>query len=87
VRTNPQHPTTPYDWSQPSLEEVLLLCGRCSELITRDCKGADERELRFLGEVVWAETPIVAETAKSLVRFLAKNDAQWAKDALEMLGE
>jgi len=72
---------------QPSLEEVLLLCERCTELVRRDCKGSDERELRFLSEVVWAETPVVADTAKSLLRTLGKNGTPWAEEALEMLGE
>ena len=64
--------------------QVLLLCERCAELITRDCKGADARELRFLEEAMWAETPVVADTAKGLLR---KVDADWARDALEMAGE
>jgi len=75
------------DAREPSLEEVLLLCERCTELVRRDCKGSDERELRFLSEVVWAETPVVADTAKSLLRTLGKNGTPWAEEALEMLGE
>jgi len=70
--------------ADPSLESVLLLCERCSDLIKRDCKGADPRELRFLEEVVWAEVPLVVATAKSLLK---KVDEPWASDALDMVGE
>jgi len=68
---------------QPSLEEVMLLCERCTELVRRDCKGADERELRFLSEVMWAETPVVAATAEALLLTLGNNGMSWAEEALE----
>ena len=39
---------------------------------------------RFLEGSVWDETPVVAQTAKTMLRGL---EASWAKDTLEMLGE
>lgn len=67
LRVNARNTCTLLIWATCALQ-VLLLCERCSDLIKRDCKGADPRELRFLEEVVWAEVPLVVATAKSLLK-------------------
>eukprot|EP00873_Tetraselmis_striata_P046185 jgi/Tetstr1/466449/TSEL_010977.t1 len=67
---------------EPQLEALLLLCGRCRDLVERDAKGFDARELRFLEGQIWSEQPLVAETAKHL---LSKIDADWARDSLDLV--
>ena len=74
------HDTAPAE--EPDLETLLLLCGRCRALTGG--RVDDPRTLRFLEGAVWSELPAAAQLARDL---LGSVDAQWARDALDLLGE
>ncbi len=67
--------------AEPSLETLALACERCRAILGG--RKDDERTLRFLETAVWHEEPVVAELAKKM---LADVDADWAREALDMLG-
>lgn len=72
------HDTAPDD--EPSFDTLLLLCARCRDLVGGAAQ--DPRTLRFLEGSVWSEVPIVASTARELLRGV---DAEWARATLEMV--
>ncbi|MGH0033922.1 MAG: hypothetical protein ACQGVK_02710 [Myxococcota bacterium] len=76
VRT---HDTQPE--AAPSLDTLVLLCERCRAWLGGEAQ--DPRTLRFLETAVWSEVPVVMSLARDL---LARVDADWARDTLEMLG-
>lgn len=74
----------PYDLdpeAEPSLETLVLGCGRCREVL--DGGAADPRTLRFLEGVVWSDVTPVTAAAR---RMLESVDEDWARDALEAVG-
>ncbi len=66
---------------EPELETLVLLCARCRKFA--DGHDPDPRTLRFLEGAVWNEQTHIATLARQL---LARVDAQWARDTLDMLG-
>lgn len=68
--------------ADPTLEALVLLCERCREVAggRRD----DPRTLRFFEGAVWSGVEAVASSARAA---LARVDADWARDTLDMLGE
>jgi len=73
----------PYDTKpddEPELDTLILLCARCRGLA--DGGDADSRTLRFLEGAVWNEHTHIATVARAV---LARVDAQWARDTLDML--
>ncbi len=74
----------PYDTApddEPSLETLVLLCGRCRAVL--EGRKDDARTLRFLEGAVWSEVPIVATVARQMI---AEVDAAWARATLDLLG-
>ena len=65
----------------PSLDSLALLCQRCRDVLQGS--PADSRTLRYLETAIWNEEPILASMAKTM---LAKVDADWAREALELIG-
>ena len=73
----------PYDIqpnTEPELNTLILMCARCRTV--GDGGDADPRTLRFLEAAVWNEHEHIAALARTM---LARVDAQWARDTLEML--
>ncbi|MCB9668610.1 MAG: hypothetical protein H6736_03445 [Alphaproteobacteria bacterium] len=66
---------------EPELENVLLLCGRCADVVRGGRIDAPD-DLRFLEQVVWSEVPVQQAVA---VRMLARVDAPWADVTRENL--
>ncbi len=74
----------PYDSAptqEPELDTLALLCQRCRDVAAGG--QADVRELRFLEGAIWHEVPAISETAKMSLRRI---DADWARDAIELVG-
>ena len=68
--------------AEPSLETLVLACARCRSIL--EGGSADERTLRFLETAIWNEQAMIAKLAKSMT---SKVDADWARSAMEMVGE
>jgi len=71
----------PWDYrpnSEPELENLALLCGRCRELA--DGRKAEIEELRPIRNALWSDVPAVAEGA---ARVLAQCKEAWVREAIE----
>ena len=64
--------------SEPTMDTLALLCGRCREL--GDGRKADLNELRSIRNALWSNIPAVAEGA---ARVLARSKETWAREAIE----
>ena len=67
----------------PDAERALLSCERCAAAM--DGGRLAERELRFLEGAAWSEVPAVQVSAVRLLRRLAGERVDWAREALENL--
>ncbi|KAK3268992.1 hypothetical protein CYMTET_22539 [Cymbomonas tetramitiformis] len=74
--------------AEPSLDTLLLLCERCTEMNTRTdgayWRGLDDRSVRFLEESVWSEEPIIKSTSLMLLK---KVGSEWSKSTVEMIAD
>lgn len=74
--------------AEPSLDTLLLLCERCTEMNTRTdgayWRGLDDRSVRFLEESVWSEEPIIRSTSLMLLK---KVGSEWSKSTVEMIAD
>ena len=73
---------------EPVLEEAdgeraLMACDRCADLLGGG--RLEARSLRFLEMAIWNEVLPVQLTAVRLVRRLAEEGVDWARDALDGL--
>lgn len=64
--------------SEPDMDSLALLCGRCRELA--DGQKADLNELRSIRNALWSNVPAVAEGA---ARVLAQCKEVWTREAIE----
>ncbi len=80
------HDLRPYDAEpevrEPTMDTVALLCSRCRAVA--DGRPDDPQSLRFLENSMWSEVPAVRETSKRILRRL---NADWARQALDLVGE
>lgn len=66
---------------EPDLDNVLLLCARCTDVFTG--RPIDDPDgLRFLEEMVWSEEPLVQAVA---VRMLERLTVPWSEPVRENL--
>jgi hypothetical protein len=71
----------PWDYrpdSEPEMDSLALLCGRCRELAGG--RQADLNELRSIRNALWSNVPAVAEGAAAV---LAQCRESWAREAIE----
>ncbi|MBI2353556.1 MAG: hypothetical protein HYV06_00770 [Deltaproteobacteria bacterium] len=71
----------PWDYrpdSEPGMDTLALLCGRCRELA--DGRKADPNELRSIRNALWSDVPAVAEGAAIV---MAQCREAWAREAIE----
>ena len=64
--------------SEPAMDNLALLCGRCREL--GDGRKADLNELRSIRNALWSDIPAVAEGA---ARVLTQCKEPWTREAIE----
>ena len=72
---------TPWDSrpdSEPSMESLLLLCGRCRDMAEK--KRCVPDELRSIENALWSSIPVAAESA---ARVLSRSTEPWAREAIE----
>jgi hypothetical protein len=64
--------------SEPNMDSLALLCGRCRELA--DGRTADLNELRSIRNALWSNVPAVAAGA---ARVLSQCKDGWAREAID----
>ena len=64
--------------SEPAMDSLALLCGRCRELGSG--RKGDPNELRSIRNALWSDIPAVAEGA---ARVLARCSETWTREAIE----
>jgi len=82
-----QRPLKPYEVTplqdEPSLERTILVCKPCQTVLDGGAMNPDE--WRALSGPMWSSVPPVQVAAVRLIRRLAENGVQWAKDDLDTL--
>lgn len=69
----------------PTLDDALLLCERCTTLLSKGRHDGAET-LRFLEEAVWAEfEPVQVAAVKMLETLVADDVARWPAEVAENL--
>lgn len=66
---------------EPDFHKCIMICDECLDKVERFSK-MKENDLRFLGNSVWSETPIIQALSVYLLRQL-KDKYSWVPDTLE----
>lgn len=66
---------------EPVFENCLFLCDDCIKILS-NMKKAQENELRFLGDSMWSEVPLVKATSIYMIEQI-KDRYHWANEMLE----
>ena len=66
--------------NEPSFDTLMLTCARCRAVL--DGRRDDPKTLRFLETAIWSDIVPVAVSARTQIKQV---DADWARDALELV--
>ncbi len=64
--------------AEPSMENLVLLCGRCRNMA--EGKRWDPDDLHFIVHTLWSNIPVAAESA---ARVLARSKEPWAREEIK----